>query len=250
MRRPPLPPCSRSRPRPVRARRVQPEDPRRDVRRRRLHLGRLTHLVAGDYRLLPVAPPLAKLLAAAPLCWPARAPTSPMRPGWRRPLGFRATASSTAGMTPTASCLSARLPIVALAALLAWGVFSWTRKHWGLPRRGWRCSCASSARRCWPMAASPPATWPSPFASFMRWWPSSASPTGPPGPRPRRRRRRGGRVRGEVFGPGARPDPPGARRGGRVRRRGRCARRCGDGRAVRGRSGGSARAGHVAGCWR
>jgi hypothetical protein len=104
------------------------------------------HLAAGDYRLIPVHPPLAKLLAAAPLV------ATGARADFRDESWLEADPWDFAHRLlyrwndADRILLLARLPVVALAALLGWGVFSWTRRHWGV---------AAASLAVWLFAFSP-----------------------------------------------------------------------------------------------
>jgi 4-amino-4-deoxy-L-arabinose transferase-like glycosyltransferase len=91
-----------------------------------------SHLVTGDYRLLPIHPPLSKLLAAAPLVLAgARADFDDA--SWLEADSWDFAHRFLYRWNDADRILwLARLPIVGLAALLAGAVFAWTREHWGL----------------------------------------------------------------------------------------------------------------------
>jgi 4-amino-4-deoxy-L-arabinose transferase-like glycosyltransferase len=94
------------------------------------------HLAAADHRLIPVHPPLAKLLAAAPLVM-AGARADFRDDSWRDadPWDF-AHRLLYRWNDADRVLLLARLPMVGLSALLGWSVFAWTRRHWGLAAGG------------------------------------------------------------------------------------------------------------------
>jgi 4-amino-4-deoxy-L-arabinose transferase-like glycosyltransferase len=91
-----------------------------------------THWKFRDFRLTPEQPPLAKLLAAAPLLFTDVTVHEDDAWALRRPWDFGRNflyAWNDAGRL----LFRARLAIVALGAALALAVFWWTRLHWGRP---------------------------------------------------------------------------------------------------------------------
>jgi hypothetical protein len=91
-----------------------------------------THWKFRDFRLTPEQPPLAKLLAAAPLLFTNV--TVHRDDAWtlRRPWDYGRNFLY-AWNDADRVLFHARLPMVALGAALAAAVFWWTRVHWGFP---------------------------------------------------------------------------------------------------------------------
>jgi hypothetical protein len=93
-----------------------------------------TYLARGDHRLNPEHPPLLKILAAAPLrlldvqAGPSDDEAWALRRQWEYGRRFLYRWNDADRLL-----FLGRLPIVALGALLCVAVFSWTRRHWGLP---------------------------------------------------------------------------------------------------------------------
>jgi hypothetical protein len=92
-----------------------------------------THLALRDFRLSPDHPPLAKLVAAAPLL-AGRVHMKPDDEAWRlrRQWEFGKRFLYRWNDADTLFRRS-RTAIALLACVLAAGVFAWTRRHWGLP---------------------------------------------------------------------------------------------------------------------
>jgi hypothetical protein len=92
-----------------------------------------TYLALGDHRLNPEHPPLAKVLAAAPLLAmdvriDMRDDAWATRRQWEFGRRFLYQWNDADRLL-----FAGRLPIVALAASLCLAVFLWARRHWGLP---------------------------------------------------------------------------------------------------------------------
>jgi hypothetical protein len=92
-----------------------------------------TYLALGDHRLNPEHPPLAKILAAAPLLgMDVRLKTDDDAWGTRRQWEF-GRRFLYQWNDADRLLLAGRLPIVALGAALCVAVFLWARRLWGLP---------------------------------------------------------------------------------------------------------------------
>ena len=92
-----------------------------------------THLVLRDFRLTPDHPPLAKLVAAAPLLFTDVRMRHDdeawrLRRQWEFGKRFLYRWNDADRLF-----FRTRAAIAALACVLAAGVFAWTRRHWGLP---------------------------------------------------------------------------------------------------------------------
>ncbi|MET0554743.1 MAG: phospholipid carrier-dependent glycosyltransferase [Vicinamibacteria bacterium] len=91
-----------------------------------------THLALRDFRLSPDHPPLAKLVAAAPLLWTG-VHVKPDDDAWRQRRQWEFGKRFLYRWNDADTLFRrSRTAVALLACALAAGVFAWTRRHWGL----------------------------------------------------------------------------------------------------------------------